>query len=45
MLAVTGFGQLQDRPRTAEVGFEAHLVKPVDIGALEGAIEGSLVAS
>jgi CheY-like chemotaxis protein len=29
VVAVTGWGQQQDRARTAEAGFDAHLVKPV----------------
>jgi len=29
LIALTGWGQQQDRHRTAEVGFDAHLVKPV----------------
>jgi CheY-like chemotaxis protein len=29
LLAVTGWGQLDDRRRTVESGFDAHLVKPV----------------
>jgi CheY-like chemotaxis protein len=29
LIALTGWGQPQDRQRTAEVGFDAHLVKPV----------------
>ena len=29
LVAVTGYGQPEDRERTASVGFEAHLVKPV----------------
>jgi signal transduction histidine kinase len=29
MIALTGWGQHQDRQRTAEAGFDAHLVKPV----------------
>jgi signal transduction histidine kinase len=29
LIAVTGWGQEQDRRRTAEAGFDAHLVKPV----------------
>ena len=29
ILALTGWGQHQDRQRTAEAGFDAHLVKPV----------------
>jgi DNA-binding response OmpR family regulator len=29
LIAVTGWGQEQDRLRTAEAGFDAHLIKPV----------------
>jgi PAS domain S-box-containing protein len=35
LIALTGYGQASDRRATAEAGFEAHLVKPVDFGALE----------
>ena len=34
LVAVTGWGQPEDRRRTAEAGFDAHLVKPVDADAL-----------
>jgi PAS domain S-box-containing protein len=34
LVAVTGFGQAEDRRRTAEVGFDHHLVKPIDPVAL-----------
>jgi len=30
LIALTGWGQDRDRRRTAEAGFDAHLVKPVD---------------
>lgn len=30
LVALTGFGQPSDRARSAEAGFDAHLVKPVD---------------
>lgn len=30
LIAVTGWGQEQDRRRTADAGFDAHLTKPVD---------------
>jgi CheY-like chemotaxis protein len=30
LVALTGYGQPEDRERTAEAGFDAHLVKPVD---------------
>jgi len=34
IVAVTGWGQEDDRRRTRESGFDAHLVKPVDLSAL-----------
>jgi signal transduction histidine kinase len=34
LVAVTGWGQPEDRRRTAAAGFDAHLVKPVDADAL-----------
>ena len=34
LVAVTGWGQDDDRRRTKEAGFDLHLVKPVDAGAL-----------
>ena len=39
LIAVTGYGQEQDRQRTADAGFAAHLVKPVDIEALRSLID------
>lgn len=34
LIAVTGYGQEADRRRAVEAGFDAHLVKPVDIDAI-----------
>jgi two-component system, chemotaxis family, CheB/CheR fusion protein len=34
LIALTGYGQEQDRERAREAGFGAHLVKPVDIEAV-----------
>ena len=34
LVAVTGYGQLHDRRRSASVGFDVHLVKPVDVERL-----------
>jgi CheY-like chemotaxis protein len=34
LVALTGWGQEDDRRRSGEVGFDAHLVKPVDLAAL-----------
>jgi signal transduction histidine kinase len=36
IIAVTGYTQEEDRRRSREAGFDAHLVKPVDLEALEG---------
>jgi PAS domain S-box-containing protein len=35
LVAVTGWGQEEDRRRTKEAGFDHHLVKPVETGVLE----------
>jgi CheY-like chemotaxis protein len=40
LVAVTGWGQAADRQRSQDAGFDAHLVKPVDIPALEQVIAG-----
>jgi signal transduction histidine kinase len=34
LVAVTGWGQLRDRHRTREAGFDAHMVKPVSVADL-----------
>ena len=34
MIAVTGYGQAEDRRQTAAAGFDHHLVKPLDIHEL-----------
>jgi CheY-like chemotaxis protein len=38
LIAVTGYGLDDDRRRTAEAGFDFHLVKPVDLHALQALI-------
>src|SRR5690606_37336032 len=35
LVAVTGYGQPSDRERSAKAGFDAHLVKPVELTQLE----------
>lgn len=35
LIALTGWGQPEDRRRTREAGFDDHLVKPVDLGVLK----------
>jgi CheY-like chemotaxis protein len=39
LVALTGWGQEQDRRRTREAGFDHHLVKPVDPQAISALIE------
>ena len=34
LIALTGYGQAEDRERAQAAGFDAHLVKPVDLAAL-----------
>jgi DNA-binding response OmpR family regulator len=34
LIALTGWGQEEDRRRSREAGFDAHLVKPVDFAVL-----------
>jgi CheY-like chemotaxis protein len=34
LVALTGWGQDEDRRRSEEAGFDAHLVKPVEYDAL-----------
>jgi CheY-like chemotaxis protein len=41
LIALTGWGQQQDRIRTAEAGFDVHLVKPVSESDLFRAIAAS----
>jgi len=41
IVAMTGWGREEDRARTAAAGFDAHLVKPVDLGMLARLLEGS----
>jgi len=40
LVAVTGYGQEQDRRAAFEAGFDHHLVKPVDMGELAALLAG-----
>ena len=45
IVAVTGYGQQAERERTTEVGFTAHLVKPVnvrEVAALISSLPGTV---
>lgn len=44
LIAISGWGQEQDRARSKEVGFDHHLVKPVDYKQLIPLVEGVRVA-
>lgn len=39
VIAVTGFGEDTARVRSADAGFAAHLLKPVDIDAIHAAVQ------
>lgn len=41
LIAMTGYGQAEDRQRSKESGFDAHIVKPVDIRILDGLLRAS----
>jgi CheY-like chemotaxis protein len=43
LIAVTGYGQDADRRRTAEAGFDGHLVKPVALRAVDALVRGTKV--
>ncbi|MDP9651422.1 MASE4 domain-containing protein [Paraburkholderia caledonica] len=45
LIAITGWGQPQDRLRTAKAGFDFHFTKPVDVGRLNLAIASAATAS
>jgi DNA-binding response OmpR family regulator len=40
IIALTGWGQAEDRRKSAEAGFDGHLVKPVDHGELMRLLDG-----
>jgi CheY-like chemotaxis protein len=41
LVALTGYGQPEDRARTAAAGFDAHVTKPVDHDALKAVLTAS----
>jgi CheY-like chemotaxis protein len=42
IVAVTGWGQPEDKKRALEAGFDAHLTKPVDLAALADVLAGAV---
>jgi CheY-like chemotaxis protein len=45
LVALTGWGQEDDRQKSKEVGFNAHMVKPVDLPALMDLLNGLQTAT
>lgn len=45
LIAITGWGQDEDRRRSAESGFNLHMVKPVDPVAIEKLLAGLMPPS
>jgi CheY-like chemotaxis protein len=41
LVAVTGWGQEDDRRRARDAGFDRHLVKPIDPEQLEAILAGT----
>ncbi len=44
LIALTGWGQAEHRRRSIEVGFDDHLVKPVDLDVLENLLQMGIAA-
>jgi signal transduction histidine kinase len=44
LVAITGYGQDQDRARSSAAGFDAHLVKPVDFSALDALLRSRRIS-
>jgi CheY-like chemotaxis protein len=38
LIALTGYGQHEDRERARQAGFDVHFAKPVDLARLEEAL-------
>jgi PAS domain S-box-containing protein len=44
MVAVTGYGRPEDRARALDAGFDAYIVKPLDVAGLKGALDPNSIA-
>jgi signal transduction histidine kinase len=44
LIAVTGYGQVADRQNSHAAGFDAHIIKPVDVAKLISVLDGLFVA-
>ncbi|MET0287899.1 MAG: response regulator [Polyangiales bacterium] len=45
MVAVTGYGRPEDRARALDAGFDAYIVKPLDVAGLKHALDPNTIAS
>jgi CheY-like chemotaxis protein len=45
LVAITGYGQEEDRRRSREAGFDAHLVKPIDPDRLNSLLSSTRLPS
>jgi CheY-like chemotaxis protein len=45
LIALTGYGQADDRQRAKESGFDDHLVKPVEFFALQRVLAAKVSSS
>jgi signal transduction histidine kinase len=45
LVALTGWGQIEDRKRTAEAGFDYHVVKPADLETIQRICNGDFVTA
>jgi PAS domain S-box-containing protein len=43
MVAVTGYGRPEDRARALDAGFDAYIVKPLDVAGLKSALDPSAI--
>jgi two-component system CheB/CheR fusion protein len=41
LVAITGFGQHEDKERSRKAGFDLHLIKPIDPDALSDVLSGA----
>jgi CheY-like chemotaxis protein len=41
MVAVSGYGQAEDRRKSQEAGFDHHLTKPVELAVLQAVLDGA----
>ena len=44
IVAITGYGQASDRERSTRAGFDHHLLKPVDLTALQTILDAVTAA-